>query len=149
MTTNKYQHNPIDKLSDEQLYELREIYQYFDKDNSGEISAKELATLLKSCGRNPTTEYVQTKLNTYDLDQDGTISFLEFLNLILEDDEFGLYHNYDDLKLVVNKFNVNFAKVERDIMKETPSFGHKKLNKGWIKKNRKFTVKFTYSNQYL
>lgn len=48
--------------------EYFEAFNYFDKDNSGYITTKELGTLLKSLGENPTENELQRIINTVDID---------------------------------------------------------------------------------
>ena len=48
--------------------EYFEAFRYFDKDNSGHITTKELGTLMKSLGENPTENELQRIINTVDID---------------------------------------------------------------------------------
>ena len=48
--------------------EYFEAFNYFDKDNSGHITTKELGTLMKSLGENPTENELQRIINTVDID---------------------------------------------------------------------------------
>ena len=48
--------------------EYFEAFNYFDKDNSGYITTKELGTLMKSLGENPTENELQRIINTVDID---------------------------------------------------------------------------------
>ena len=50
------------------LTEYFEAFRYFDKDNSGYITTKELGTLMKSLGENPTENELQRVINTVDID---------------------------------------------------------------------------------
>lgn len=50
------------------LTEYFEAFHYFDKDNSGYITTKELGTLMKSLGENPTENELQRIINTVDID---------------------------------------------------------------------------------
>lgn len=50
------------------LTEYFEAFRYFDKDNSGYITTKELGTLMKSLGENPTENELQHIINTVDID---------------------------------------------------------------------------------
>ncbi len=42
------------QLTDEQVGEYREAFALFDKDDDGKISSKELGSVLRCCGQNPT-----------------------------------------------------------------------------------------------
>ena len=48
--------------------EYFEAFNYFDKNNSGHITTKELGTLMKSLGENPTEIELQRIINTVDSD---------------------------------------------------------------------------------
>ncbi|PQM39270.1 calmodulin [Prunus yedoensis var. nudiflora] len=54
----------------------------FDKDGDGCITTKELGTVMRSLGQNPTEAELQDMINEVDADQNGTIDFSEFLNLM-------------------------------------------------------------------
>ena len=46
----------MDKLTPEQLAEFREAFSVFDKDGDGTISEKELGTVMRALGLNPTDD---------------------------------------------------------------------------------------------
>ena len=48
----------------------------------GCITTKELGTVMRSLGQNPTEAELQDIINEVDADQNGTIDFPEFLNLM-------------------------------------------------------------------
>lgn len=50
------------------LSQYFEAFNHFDKDNSGHITTKELGTLMKSLGENPTENELQRIINTVDID---------------------------------------------------------------------------------
>merc|ERR1711957_1054620 len=54
----------------------------FDKDGDGTITTKELGTVMRSLGQNPTEAELQDMINEVDADGNGTIDFPEFLNLM-------------------------------------------------------------------
>ncbi|MBA0863258.1 hypothetical protein Goshw_018714 [Gossypium schwendimanii] len=72
----------VDQLTDEQMAEFKEAFSLFDKDGDGCITTKELGTVMRSLGQNPTEAELQGMINEVDADQNGTIDFPEFLNLI-------------------------------------------------------------------
>ncbi|XBI88929.1 hypothetical protein VPH35_026819 [Triticum aestivum] len=97
-----------DQLTDDQIAEFKEAFSLFDKDGDGErapppfpppvprispsrdarrrtrgcITTKELGTVMRSLGQNPTEAELQDMINEVDADGNGTIDFPEFLNLM-------------------------------------------------------------------
>ena len=54
----------------------------FDKEGNKEISTKELVTVLKALGKNPTEEEMEQMIAEVDIDESGTIDFGEFLEMM-------------------------------------------------------------------
>merc|ERR1712178_647977 len=54
----------------------------FDKEGDGTITTKELGTVMRSLGQNPTEAELQDMINEVDADGNGTIDFPEFLSLM-------------------------------------------------------------------
>ena len=54
----------------------------FDVDNDKNISVKELSTIMRSLGQNPTEEEVNQMIKDADEDESGEIDFYEFCNLM-------------------------------------------------------------------
>jgi hypothetical protein len=44
----------VEQLSEEQIAEFKEAFSLFDRDGDGKITSKELGTVMRSLGANPT-----------------------------------------------------------------------------------------------
>ncbi|KAK3040505.1 hypothetical protein RJ639_028951 [Escallonia herrerae] len=71
-----------DILDEEQIVEFQEAFNLFDKNGDGCITVEELATVIRSLDQNPTEEELHGMINEVDADGNGTIEFVEFLNLM-------------------------------------------------------------------
>jgi len=73
-----------DQLTDWQIAEFKEAFSLFDKDGDGTITTKELGTVMRSLGQNPTETELQDMINEVDADGNGngTIDFPEFLTMM-------------------------------------------------------------------
>merc|ERR1711920_505886 len=81
-TSNPKLSKMADQLTEEQIAEFKEAFSLFDKDGDGTITTKELGTVIRSLGQNPTEAELQDMINEVDADDNGTIDFPEFLNLM-------------------------------------------------------------------
>ncbi|KAI4748878.1 EF-hand protein [Aureobasidium sp. EXF-12298] len=64
-----------DSLTEEQVSEFKEAFSLFDKDGDGQITTKELGTVMRSLGQNPSESELQDMINEVDADNNGTIDF--------------------------------------------------------------------------
>lgn len=69
-------------ITEEQRAEFKEAFSLFDRDGDGTITTKELGTVLRALGQNPTEEELRQMVNEVDTDQNGTIDFPEFLAMM-------------------------------------------------------------------
>ena len=63
-----------DQLTEEQIAEFKEAFSLFDKDGDGTITTKELGTVMRSLGQNPTEAELQDMINEVDADGRRTSS---------------------------------------------------------------------------
>ncbi|KAK3089991.1 hypothetical protein FSP39_008270 [Pinctada imbricata] len=68
--------------TEEQIDEFKEAFSLFDKDGDGCITTKELGTVMRSLGQQPTEQDLQDMINEVDEDGSGTIEFSEFLDMM-------------------------------------------------------------------
>ncbi|KAF9345906.1 hypothetical protein BGX34_004369 [Mortierella sp. NVP85] len=59
-----------------------EAFSLFDTDGDGLITVKELGSVMRSLGQNPTDSEVQDMVNEVDADGNGTIDYPEFLTMM-------------------------------------------------------------------
>lgn len=75
--------NPlIHILSIAQLMEVNEAFNRFDRDGDGHIEAKELGTVMRIMGMEPTSEQLNTLVESIDVDGNGKIELPEFANMM-------------------------------------------------------------------
>ena len=72
----------MSNLTEDQIAEFKEAFNIFDKDGNGEITTKELGTVLRKLGQIPTEETLKQIIAEVDYDKNGTKSFKEFLGLM-------------------------------------------------------------------
>jgi len=77
------------ELTEEQIEEYQQVFSEFDEDNNGSITTKELGTVLKKCGLNPSKSQLKEMIAAVDTDGNGTLDFQEFLTAVRgnQDDE--------------------------------------------------------------
>ncbi|KAL1841148.1 hypothetical protein VTJ49DRAFT_7373 [Mycothermus thermophilus] len=73
---------PSHNLSPERVANFRAVFNIFDKDGTGDITADELGQVMRELGLNPTASELRDLVNEADLNNDGVISFEEFLALM-------------------------------------------------------------------
>ena len=79
-----------DKLTEEQVAEFKEAFSLFEKDGDGTITTKELGTVMRSLGQNPTEAELQDLVSQAEADQGATITLTQFLGIMarrLEDSQ--------------------------------------------------------------
>ncbi|KAK4184086.1 hypothetical protein QBC35DRAFT_442116 [Podospora australis] len=66
----------------DQIAQYKDVFEIFDKDGTGDITAQELGDVMRELGLNPSKEELEDIVNEADLNKDGVISFEEFLALM-------------------------------------------------------------------
>ncbi|KAJ4819915.1 Calmodulin [Rhynchospora pubera] len=71
-------------LSHEQIAEFKEAFSLFDKDGDGTITTRELGTVMRTLGQNPTEAELHEMIKEVDADNtlSHTVDFNEFLTLM-------------------------------------------------------------------
>ncbi|KDQ52196.1 hypothetical protein JAAARDRAFT_198378 [Jaapia argillacea MUCL 33604] len=67
-----------DILSEEDISEIKEQFAIFDKDGDGIFTARDLGSVMRSLGQNPTKAELQDMIDEVDADGNGMIDFPEF-----------------------------------------------------------------------
>ncbi|XP_069114946.1 calmodulin-like [Argopecten irradians] len=70
------------QVTADQTAEFKEAFSLFDKDGDGTISTKELGTVMRALGQNPTEADLRDMINDADADGSGAIEFNEFVGLM-------------------------------------------------------------------
>ena len=68
------------QFTEEQIAKVKNTFSLYDKDGNGTITTKELGTVMRSLGQNPTEAELQGMIN--DKDGNGKIDFPEFLTIM-------------------------------------------------------------------
>ena len=74
----------VENLTDETINQFHYLFDLFDKDSSGTITTKELGTVMRNLGQNPSEEELKQLIREVDLNGDGTIDFKQFLCLMVK-----------------------------------------------------------------
>merc|ERR1712020_289307 len=74
----------LESLTADELATFKEAFTVFDKNQHGTITTKELSTVMRSLGQNPTDAEVQDMINEVDVDGSGAIEFPEFCVMMVK-----------------------------------------------------------------
>ncbi|CAG9988679.1 unnamed protein product [Clonostachys byssicola] len=74
----------LDGIDEKQISDLKEIFDLFDQDNDGQITAAELGEVMRALGQNPTESELQTIIDEADLDNNGALEFSDFVRLMAD-----------------------------------------------------------------
>ncbi len=70
------------ELTEEQRQEIKEAFDLFDTDGSGNIDAKELKVAMRALGFEPKKDEIKKMISEMDADQNGVIDYNDFLELM-------------------------------------------------------------------
>ena len=87
------------ELDDDTLHELRRIYATLDPDRSGAITSDDLTQVFQEIGQQSAEEEIRNLMKNVDLNDDGSITFHEFLSL---------YKKLADIKAEEQKYREAF-----------------------------------------
>ena len=135
------------EIEDEDLHKIREQFALIDEDRSGSITINELGNIYEALGHPFTENELLEILNDTDLNQDGYITFHEFLSLykkyihfkvqeekLIEafkicDCDGNKYVTLDELKRIMKEVGENLNdKQIRAMLKEVDMDGDDKIN---------------------
>lgn len=74
----------LESLTADELETFKEAFTVFDRNQDGSINTKELSTVMRSLGQNPTDAEVQDMINEVDVDGSGAIEFPEFCVMMVK-----------------------------------------------------------------
>merc|ERR1712216_432622 len=100
---------PDTQFTEEQIAEFQEAFDLFCKGSNGLVAGKDLGTVLRSLGQNPTDEQLRDMLDGLDC-YNGFIDFPEFLSIMGP-----LMQDYDEVEELIEAFKV-FDKGENGLI---------------------------------
>ncbi|KAL3874260.1 hypothetical protein ACJMK2_037300 [Sinanodonta woodiana] len=74
----------VEQLKEEQIAEFRDAFALFDKEKNGYITHKEMGTVMRTLGQNPTETELQEWVHEFDTEGKGTINFSQFLLMMVK-----------------------------------------------------------------
>lgn len=92
-------------FTDDQLDELKEAFAVYDTNRDGVITTRELGTVMRQLGQNPTEAEIQEMIKQLDKDSSGTINFNEFVTLMA--DKMKTVVTEEDIRDAFRVFDVN------------------------------------------
>ncbi|KAK8894581.1 hypothetical protein M9Y10_023017 [Tritrichomonas musculus] len=116
-------------LTPEQLTDIRESFDLFDRDGDGHITRTEFATILRSWGQTPTDEEIAQIIAQVDKNKNGMIEYDEFVEMMCnsikhfetEEDYINAFKVFDednDGKITKDEFNLILKNLCEPISKD-------------------------------
>ena len=90
-------------LNQSQKNDIKEAFDYFDQDGSGNIKRKELKVILRALGFDPSNDALEELVSTYSQKNAESIDFQEFMDIMLAKIEEKLCN--DDIKYAFKKIS--------------------------------------------
>lgn len=72
----------MSELTEEQVAEFKDAFAQFDKEGTGKISTRELGTLMRTLGQNPTEAELQDLITEAESNTNGQLDFNEFCSIM-------------------------------------------------------------------
>ncbi|KAG0305901.1 hypothetical protein BGZ99_001943, partial [Dissophora globulifera] len=71
-----------DTFTDDELSEMKEIFDEYDTDTDGNVNTEELLLMITRLGVDATPDDVKFVIKTFDTDKNGKLDYNEFLELM-------------------------------------------------------------------
>lgn len=70
------------EFTQEEIAHFHEVFDIFDRNGDGHITAQELGSVMRSLDQNPSQAELNEMISRIDKDRNGTIEFNEFLDMV-------------------------------------------------------------------
>lgn len=95
------------ELPPEEIAELKEAFNLFDKDSNGTIDSEELREVMTQLGQAPSPQELIDMIHEIDADNNGVIDFEEFLQMMTKHKQDGVHDVRTDLQQAFEVFDTN------------------------------------------
>merc|ERR1719431_1407094 len=92
-------------ITEEFIYEMKDAFNLFDEDGSGTICSKEMPTLLRAMGWNPTEAEVNTIMAEVDVDHNGKMDLAEFI--VMMHNQVGSSDTMEEMRIAFRAFDTD------------------------------------------
>eukprot|EP00927_Polykrikos_kofoidii_P036825 TRINITY_DN31061_c0_g1_i1.p1 TRINITY_DN31061_c0_g1~~TRINITY_DN31061_c0_g1_i1.p1 ORF type:complete len:172 (+),score=48.90 TRINITY_DN31061_c0_g1_i1:184-699(+) len=114
-------------LKQDEIEEIKEAFDLFDTDQSGEIDVKELKAAMQSLGYESKNDTIFTMLNELDKDGNASLDFEEFLDLMSGKEGKDEKDTKEEIDKIFKLFDVELKGyiVVKDVMKVCKELGER------------------------